>query len=97
MLLTLRRLIEEVSDAAGLEPAARLIVERVQASMGTDVCSIYLADPRTREQVLIATQGLNPDAVGQVRLEPGEGVVGLVAEREEHYRVPADRIACNAC
>ena len=31
----------------------------------------------------MATDGLNPDSIGEVSLAEGEGLVGLVAERQE--------------
>jgi phosphotransferase system enzyme I (PtsP) len=35
----------------------------------------------------MATEGLNPNAVGKVRMTPGEGIVGLVAKRQEPINV----------
>ncbi len=55
----------------------------VRESMGTEVCSVYMRNPETGGLVLRATRGLNPDQVGIASLAPGEGLVGLVAEREE--------------
>jgi phosphotransferase system enzyme I (PtsP) len=55
--------------------------------MHTDVCSIYLAEPTTRTLVLSATEGLNPAAIGKVRLEPEQGLVGLVATSSEPINV----------
>ncbi len=51
--------------------------------MGTEVCSVYMRDPDTGRLVFRATQGLNQDQVGVASLAAGEGLVGLVAEREE--------------
>ncbi len=83
MLETLHRVSREVNDAPGLPEALRIIVNRVADSMSVDVCSVYLLDPETGDFVLMDTRGLYPEAVGQVRLRPSEGLVGLVAEREE--------------
>jgi len=58
-------------------------VQRVQASMGTQVCSVYMHDPLSDRLVLRSTQGLNEQLVGEASLAAGEGLVGLVAEREE--------------
>jgi phosphotransferase system enzyme I (PtsP) len=46
--------------------------------MVAEVCSIYLRRA-SGELELFATQGLNPDAVHNTRLKPGEGLVGEVA------------------
>ncbi len=83
MLQTLRRIIQEVNAAKDLQQALRIIVQRVQKEMAVDVCSIYLAHNTTRELVLMATEGLNAEAVGKVRLNWDQGLVGLVAERAE--------------
>jgi phosphotransferase system enzyme I (PtsP) len=51
--------------------------------MDTEVCSVYLLDPATNRYVLMATEGLYQQAVGQVSLGYSEGLVGLVGAREE--------------
>ena len=83
MLKLLRRIIQEVNVAGDLDEALAIIVSRVREAMGVDVCSVYLTDPRNGGQVLMATDGLNPASVRQVRLRPGQGVVTLVVERAE--------------
>ena len=83
MLDILRRLVQEVNDAPDLGHALRLIVQRVKHDMGVDLCSVYLADHTHQQNVLMATDGLNPDAVGNVHLDFGRGLTGLVGEREE--------------
>jgi len=83
MLDTLRRLIQEVNVARNLEQALAIIVQRIKQIIDADVCSVYLADSNTEHYVLMATEGLQPEAVGQVRLGAGEGLVGLVAQRAE--------------
>jgi len=83
MLETLRRIIQEVNTAPDLEQALKIIVQRVRTSVNVDVASVYLRDTERREFVLRATEGLRQDAVGKVRLRYGEGLVGMVCEREE--------------
>lgn len=83
MLERLRRIVQQVAGARSLDQALELIVEEVRAALGTDVCSIYLADRDSGALVLMATRGLAPAAVGRARLAPGEGLVGLVATRAE--------------
>lgn len=92
MLETLHRIVQEVSSAKGLTQALNIIVKRVAETTGGDVCSVYLIDRDSNEYVLMATVGLNEDAVGRVRLMPNEGLVGLVGEREEPVNLDdADR------
>lgn len=82
MLNSLRSIVQEVNSARDLKSALDIIVTRVKSTMGTQVCSVYLRD-ETEHFLLMATDGLNLDAVGQVRLSPDEGLVGYVAVREE--------------
>lgn len=83
MLDILRRTIQEVNGAPDLQRALTVIVERVKQAMAVDVCSIYLADHDNRQHVLMATDGYDKSMVGQVRLDFGRGLVGVVARREE--------------
>jgi starch phosphorylase len=57
------------------------IVEVLQRSFGTDVCSLYLLESDRLNLVLAATIGLRRDSVGRVRMRLTEGLVGLVAEQ----------------
>jgi len=82
MLHSLRSIVQEVNAARDMKTALAVIVTRVKHAMQTQVCSVYLRDDKG-EYVLMATEGLNPDAVGQVRLRRGEGLVGRVVVREE--------------
>lgn len=83
MLNTLRRIIQEVTVAEDLDQALEVIVLRVKQAMEVDVCSVYLSDKTSGENVLMATDGLNEEAVGMVRLKNNQGLIGLVGEREE--------------
>ena len=92
MLETLRNVVQEVNAADGLAEALTIIVRRVREAMGTEVCSVYLIDETTGRLVFRATEGLNAEQVGLASLAPGEGLVGLVAEREEPLNLEiADR------
>ncbi|QIB67605.1 phosphoenolpyruvate--protein phosphotransferase [Kineobactrum salinum] len=83
MLETLRNIVQEVNSAEGLNEALEIIVRRVRDAMGTEVCSVYMRDQTSGRLVFRATEGLNPAQIGMASLAPGEGLVGLVAEREE--------------
>jgi phosphotransferase system enzyme I (PtsP) len=58
------------------------VVVLIASNMVAEVCSLYL---RRRDQSLelFATEGLNPEAVHNTHLKPGEGLVGLIAEQAE--------------
>src|SRR5690606_20614283 len=83
MLSILRSLVQEVNGARDLQEALDIIVSRVQNAMGTEVCSVYLLDPASNRYILMATEGLYREAVGQVSLAYSEGLIGLVGSREE--------------
>ena len=82
MLNLLRNIVQEVNVARDLTSVLSIIVCRVKSAMNTQVCSVYLRDGKG-SYVLMATEGLNPDAVGKVYLAPNEGLVGRVVVREE--------------
>ncbi|MFK0572568.1 phosphoenolpyruvate--protein phosphotransferase [Endozoicomonas sp.] len=83
MLNTLRNIVQEVSSASDLQTALQVIVQRVRGAMKTEVCSVYLYDTESTSYTLMASEGLNPSAVGQVTLSHSEGLVGQVGLREE--------------
>ncbi|WP_106478700.1 phosphoenolpyruvate--protein phosphotransferase [Phytohalomonas tamaricis] len=83
MLEVLRRIIQEVNGARSLDAALATIVRRIRKAMQTDVCSVYLLDTERNCFVLMDTIGLNASAIGHVAMRPGEGLVGLVGQREE--------------
>ncbi|WP_110692701.1 phosphoenolpyruvate--protein phosphotransferase [Salinicola halophyticus] len=83
MLDTLRRIVQEVNGARSLDAALATMVRRIRKAMRTDVCSIYLFDRERDRLVLMDTIGLRTQAVGVVTLRLGEGLVGLVGQREE--------------
>lgn len=83
MLEKLRSIVQRVSAASDLSEALEIIVSRVKDSMCVNVCSIYLMDQDSDRYLLMATQGLNQESVRSVSLSKSEGLVGLVARREE--------------
>ena len=87
MLDTLHRIVHAVNKASNLQKALSLIVRRVKESISCDVCTIYLTDDESRANVLMATDGLRAEAVGNVRLPVGRGLVGLVTERAEPVNI----------
>ena len=56
-----------------------LIIRETTTALGTDVCSLYLLLPSGRELRLTATNGLNENMVGKVKMKVGEGITGHVA------------------
>ncbi|MGB0467278.1 MAG: phosphoenolpyruvate--protein phosphotransferase [Pontibacterium sp.] len=83
MLDVLRKIVQDVSAAPDLDAVLDLIVRRIQQTMRTQVCSVYLYNIKQERYSLMATQGLNPEAVGRVSLSTSQGIVGLVGQRAE--------------
>ena len=87
MLEELRRVVQEVSAVSDLSLALEIIVDRTQAIMASEVCSVYLFDEKSKRYVFRATRGLNKQAVGKISLGTNEGLVGYVAQRAEPVNV----------
>jgi phosphotransferase system enzyme I (PtsP) len=83
MLDTLRRIVQNVNAAPHLMDVLTIIVRQVKQAIAVDVCSVYLKDTEEPGYVLMATDGLNPSAVGNVRLGLDEGLIGIVGNRAE--------------
>src|SRR5262245_42872790 len=66
-----------------LEELTQTIAER----MNTEVCSLYLFDPKEQRLTLWATTGLDRTAVGKVSMGVDEGLSGLVLEKMEPVAV----------
>lgn len=82
MLDTLRRLTQALNDTTDLHEALAVVVHGVKERLAVDACSVYLVDASDTSFVLMATDGFDPRAVGSVRFARGEGLVGLVVERQ---------------
>jgi phosphotransferase system enzyme I (PtsP) len=87
MLTTLKRIVQEVNQIPGLEPALERLATLVRETMEVDSCSIYLADHKNQVLVLKATDGLEKSAINNVKLSFNEGLIGLVVQREEPLNI----------
>ena len=87
MLTTLRRIVLEFSQNAELDTALVRIVTQVKEAMKTDCCSIYLADYQQQNFLLMASDGLAKHSLGRTRIGFTQGLVGLVAQREEPLNI----------
>ncbi|MFQ3205905.1 MAG: phosphotransferase system enzyme I (PtsP) [Glaciecola sp.] len=87
MLTTLKRIVQEVNQIPGLEPALERLAMLVKETMKVDSCSIYLADYKNQVLVLKATEGLEKSAINKVKIGFNEGLIGLVGQREEPLNI----------
>ena len=90
MLNMLRDITQAVARANSLESALTILVSQTRLAMATHCCSIYILEQQ--HLVLSATEGLEKSAVGRVSMPLSEGLVGLVAEREEAINLADARI-----
>ena len=85
----LRAIVQDVSAAPTFPKALEVMVREVRATLGTEVCSLYLRMPDRGQYLFAANEGLNQDAVGRATIDEGFGLVGLVGERAEPVNLEA--------
>jgi len=85
MLGILQHIVQEVNRARNLDDVLSIIVEEVNKAMDVEAASVYLTDFEREQHVLMAADGvvIDADSLNKIRLDVGEGVVGLVARRAE--------------
>ena len=66
-----------------LQETLQRIVEVVAERANTDVCSLYILDPRAQRLTLWATTGLARTAIGKVTMSVEEGLTGMAIEKLE--------------
>jgi phosphotransferase system enzyme I (PtsP) len=87
MLTILRHIIQEVSSAQDFHEALDIMVKRISNALATEACSVFLLDRRRGSYLLVATQGLNPNGIGKIRIPVNKGLVGLIGDREEPLNI----------
>jgi phosphotransferase system enzyme I (PtsP) len=87
LLCDVSELVALIAGSDNIGNFLQRTVEMVAGQMNADVCSIYLFDDNSQELVLKATTGLNPEAVEQIQLKSGEGLVGLTFEKLQPLNV----------
>jgi K+-sensing histidine kinase KdpD len=80
----LHEVAQLASSARDWDEMLRIVIDRTTDAMGAEVSSLYLLERREGLLRLVATNGLNPRAVGRATLRLGEGITGWVA----NARVP---------
>ncbi len=83
MLTNLRRIVLEFSQAFELDKALDRMTSEVKRVMNTDCCSVHLADYQKQHFLLVASDGLAKESLGQTTIGFSEGLIGLVGQREE--------------
>ena len=76
-----------LSSSHDLQESLESIVRVVAERTSTEVCSLYIYEPRAQQLTLWATEGLNRASIGKVHMALDEGLTGLVLERLEPVMV----------
>lgn len=87
VLNTLKNIIHDVNDASGLDQALSIIVQRTRQAMKADAVAVYFLDGKTNQLVLMASDGYNQDAIGKIRFNLDQGLVGLVFNQTEPVNI----------
>ncbi|MDP5063366.1 MAG: phosphoenolpyruvate--protein phosphotransferase [Haliea sp.] len=85
-LQELTRIVQAAAAADRTEDQVKLIVEAIHRAIAVDVCSLYIA-AADGAMVLVASHGLDQQAVGYSRLPAGRGLVGRVAQTRHPINV----------
>lgn len=80
--MLLRRLREIMAEPVSAQERLDRVVVLIASNMVAEVCSVYVLKADGALE-LYATEGLNRSAVHQTTMQPGEGLVGLIAETAE--------------
>ncbi len=83
----MRRIVQEVNAAQDLEQALSIIVQRVREALETQSCTVFLMEKDQQHVVLMATEGLNKDVIGKVKVPVGHGLIGLIGQKGELFNL----------
>ena len=89
MLTSLRKIVQDVSDAQSFRDAVDVLVRDVCEALRVEVCSVFLVDATQTRLVFVANQGFNPRQLGRASVSVDEGLVGLVCRRAEPINLEA--------
>ena len=86
MLSQLRDIVEQVSKVEDVYLALDTFVKQICEAMGTDCCTVYLANEEQQRLELMATQGLKFKG-DKIHIGFDEGLVGLVKRSAEPLNI----------
>jgi len=71
-----------------METLLTAILERIKAIIPADNWSLLLLDPQTQELYFAVVVGVDPEMLKGIRLRPGEGIAGVVAQTGQPVFIP---------
>jgi GAF domain-containing protein len=78
------------SSTLELKQTLQETISLVSRITNADACFLYLSDSVTGELVLSASKTPHPQEIGQLRLKPGEGITGWVAQHQKPVAIGQD-------
>ncbi len=87
ILQTLIDISRIITTSHNLEETLAHTVYLIAERMNADVCTLYLYNEGAGTLEMKATHGLNPAAVGQVRMKITEGLIGMAIEQRAPVNV----------
>jgi len=79
---------KELVSAYDMETLLSAVLERIRLLLPAENWSLLLLDPQTQELYFAVTVGLDPESVKNIRLHPGEGIAGVVAQSGKPIFIP---------
>lgn len=87
MVFRLRRWVLQLQDVARQPETLQHLIVELGQSVGADACTLFLADHKRQILLMVATYGLAPELIGQLRIPIDQGLVGRISQRQEHMRL----------
>ncbi len=87
MFDSLRSIIQDVNNASSLEQALNTIVKHIRQVMHVDAVSVYYRDHKNEQLTLMASDGLNSAAIGKIKFNLDQGLIGLVFNQVEPLNI----------
>jgi len=97
VLNTLRKIIQDVNAASGLDQALSIVVQRTRQVLNADAVAVYFLDSKINQLVLMASDGYNQKAIGKIRFNLDQGLVGLVVAQAEPVNIENAHVHPNYC
>lgn len=77
-----------LASAYDMETLLTAVLERIKLLLPAANWSLLLIDPQSRELYFAVTVGVDPESVKSIRLKPGEGIAGAVAQTGQPIFIP---------
>ncbi|MFA5110508.1 MAG: sensor domain-containing diguanylate cyclase [Desulfobaccales bacterium] len=87
-LLTTIEFSKALMSAYDMQTLLSAVLDRIRAIIPARNWSLLLIDPQTRDLYFAVVTGVAPEKVKDIRLQPGEGIAGTVAQTGQPIFIP---------